>query len=199
MTILQLAALFYLVSYFGGIIGVRSWMLYRRTGINPLKAREKSGISGIVNRTSGFCMLLMAVVAINYVFLAANYPLLVPIPWLLHDWIALAGVTAAFLGLGITAVAQWQMGNSWRLALDEDEKTPLVTGGLYRFSRNPVYAALILSYLGFFLMLPNAVSLCFLVLSYFSLAVKIRLEEGYLDGIHGAAFRDYRARVRRWI
>ncbi|HMQ88474.1 MAG TPA: methyltransferase [Flavilitoribacter sp.] len=68
-----------------------------------------------------------------------------------------------------------------------------------RFSRNPVYAALMLSYLGFFLMLPNALSLCFLTLSYFSLAVKIRLEEDYLDGIHGAAFRDYRARVRRWI
>ena len=91
------------------------------------------------------------------------------------------------------------MGDSWRLGLNENETISLIKHGLFKYSRNPVYLGILVSNIGFFLLMPNAVSLCFLALSYVSIEVKIRLEENYLLNTKGLAYENYLNRVRRWI
>ena len=58
------------------------------------------------------------------------------------DW----GLAGSLLGLGIcligtilTMVAQFQMGSSWRIGVDDSEQTELVTERLFSLSRNPIY------------------------------------------------------------
>jgi protein-S-isoprenylcysteine O-methyltransferase Ste14 len=76
----------------------------------------------------------------------------------------------------------------------------IVTDGPFRFTRNPMYLASTGLYLAVTLLL-NA--LWPLVLLPLTLAVLywgvIRREEGYLEAKFGAPYRDYRARVRRWL
>lgn len=76
----------------------------------------------------------------------------------------------------------------------------LVTSGPYRFSRNPMYVGLTLTYVGLALLIDTAWPLFVLpvVLSLLMVLV-VRREERYLERAFGEAYRSYRQRVRRWV
>lgn len=76
----------------------------------------------------------------------------------------------------------------------------LVTGGVYRLTRNPMYLGMLLVAAGATLIgggLWSAMSLvgAFLVLNFYVVA----REEGYLERQFGASYHSYRSRVRRWM
>lgn len=199
MTILQIAALLYLLFYCCILVGFRTYLLYRRTGINAIKSRKKTGTAGFIERVLRVCFVLLFVVVINFVFLENNYKLLIPIPYLEIASISYTGIFLSMIGLSFGFIAQLQMGDSWRLGLNDSEKTKLIDHGVYGYSRNPIYLAYMVSNLGFFMMMPNAISLCILFLSYVSLEIKIKLEEKYLLEKKGDEYENYLNRVRRWI
>jgi protein-S-isoprenylcysteine O-methyltransferase Ste14 len=76
----------------------------------------------------------------------------------------------------------------------------LVTGGPYRFTRNPIYLGLFLIYLGFTLL---AGTLWGLIASPFLIwtitQAVIHAEEIYLEEKFGEQYKQYRSRVRQWI
>jgi protein-S-isoprenylcysteine O-methyltransferase Ste14 len=78
--------------------------------------------------------------------------------------------------------------------------TALVTGGPFRFSRNPLYLSLITLYLGITLLFDALWPLIMLipVLAFVHWRIVLR-EEKYLEAKFGVAYRDYKTRVRRWI
>ena len=78
--------------------------------------------------------------------------------------------------------------------------TALVTDGLYRFSRNPIYVGLTLVYLALALGFASLTSLALLpvVLAVMQVGV-IQREERYLESKFGEPYRDYKSRVRRWL
>jgi len=78
--------------------------------------------------------------------------------------------------------------------------TVLVTGGLYRLSRNPAYIALAMLYAGVALALGKAWTLAMLApaLTVIQLGV-IRREERYLERKFGDSYRAYCRAVRRWL
>lgn len=78
--------------------------------------------------------------------------------------------------------------------------TTLVTSGLYRVTRNPMYLGFTIAYVGATLLLWNWWVVIFLPLVLWAMhALVIFREERYLDARFGQAYRDYRGRVRRWI
>jgi len=78
--------------------------------------------------------------------------------------------------------------------------TALVETGPFRFSRNPLYVALTLIYVGLSL-LANALWVLLLILPVMVLMHYgvVRREETYLEAKFGDAYRDYRSRVRRYF
>ena len=76
----------------------------------------------------------------------------------------------------------------------------LQTGGIYAFSRNPMYAGLLLVYCGLALLVGNWWTLLLVpVLVTVVQRVVILPEERYLQRAFGADYTAYKARVRRWI
>src|SRR5215510_13249591 len=78
--------------------------------------------------------------------------------------------------------------------------TALVTEGPFRYSRNPIYVALTLLYLGVALLI-NALWILLLVVPVL-LVIRygvIAREEAYLTRKFGEAYRQYTAQVRRWL
>src|SRR5262247_356227 len=78
--------------------------------------------------------------------------------------------------------------------------TALVTEGPFRYSRNPIYVALTLLYLGV-AFLVNALWILLLVVPVL-LVIRygvIAREEAYLTRKFGDAYRQYTAQVRRWL
>jgi protein-S-isoprenylcysteine O-methyltransferase Ste14 len=78
--------------------------------------------------------------------------------------------------------------------------TAIVDSGPYRFTRNPLYVALTLMYVGLTLAFDTWWGFILLVpvLIIMHLGV-IRREERYLEGKFGESYRGYRARVRRYL
>lgn len=136
---------------------------------------------------------------ILYAFFPETYAAVGPvtlIEGLFAQWIGMLVMSA---GLIWVVTAQSQMGASWRIAIDLDAKTEFVQQGLFQCSRNPIFVGVIFISLGFFLVLPNAVSLTILMLDIALIQVQVALEEEYLTQSHGDDYLRYCSQVRRWL
>ena len=78
--------------------------------------------------------------------------------------------------------------------------TTLITTGIYRFSRNPMYTGLAMMVAGGALLAGTGWPLVFLPLARIAVRqLTIRPEETYLAERYGPVYADYRLRVRRWL
>ncbi len=76
----------------------------------------------------------------------------------------------------------------------------LVTTGIYRFTRNPMYIGLLLTLLGWvaFLSSPSALFYLAVFVLYMN-RFQIEPEERVLSSLFGADYAAYQTRVRRWL
>ena len=113
-------------------------------------------------------------------------------------WVA--GLALYALGLGICVWAQLAMGASWRIGVDESERTELVTHGPFALTRNPIYSGVIPLVAGLTLLAPNPVAIAAFAALLVSLEIQVRLvEEPYLLREHDPAYREYASRVGRFV
>lgn len=111
-----------------------------------------------------------------------------------------AGGVLAGLGVAIMAIAVRQFRRAGTNVETPKPATALVTDGLYRWSRNPMYLSLTLIYAG---VAAAANSLWLAALLLPLLAVMrygvIAREERYLAGKFGGGYHAYTTSVRRWL
>jgi protein-S-isoprenylcysteine O-methyltransferase Ste14 len=123
-----------------------------------------------------------------------------PVDALDGDAATALGVVLASLGIAITAIAQFAMGDAWRIGVDASERTELVVHGPFSVVRNPIFAAMIPSFAGIALLAPNAVTIAGAILLLAALELQTRLvEEPYLSTVHGERYTTYAARVGRFL
>jgi len=134
-----------------------------------------------------------------YCFGGDWYVYLLPIWYLENESLQLFGWILLHLSLIWIFIAQLQMKDSWRIGIDEKNKTELVTDGLFQFSRNPIFLGIIIVDIGILLLIPNALSLCIVALSVASIHTQVRLEESFLKKSFGKEYWEYCERVGRWI
>ena len=109
-------------------------------------------------------------------------------------------VNQAVVGIVATLWAQLAMGNSWRIGVDDSERTDLVTGGVFSVVRNPIFTTMSVTALGLALLVPNVVALIGLAVLVFALELQVRVvEEPYLRSVHGQTFVRYASRVGRFL
>jgi protein-S-isoprenylcysteine O-methyltransferase Ste14 len=109
-----------------------------------------------------------------------------------------AGLTLIAGGYGLALVAQSQMGASWRIGVPE-ERTALVTRGLYNRMRNPIYTGFLTAVLGFALVVPSLASAAILTSTWLVLRAWIAIEEERQVQLHGEAFAAYVRRTGRFL
>ena len=109
---------------------------------------------------------------------------------------------ALFTGLSgvlIIVIAQLQMGSAWRIGVDRSEVTHLVTRGLYRRSRNPIYFGVGLYWVGLSALMPHPIVWLAALLCWISIEVIVRkVEEPYLRALHGTEFAMYESASNRY-
>jgi len=194
----QLLAFLFL-AYLGAAFVWPSVRVWRRTGVNPYVLPSGDDAHGFV--TSGFRLVLLALAAyvLAQAFWADADRLLGVLPWLAHPLVAAAGWAGLSASLAWTVAAQYQMGMSWRIGLDRKNRTELVTGGVFAWSRNPVFLGMRFSLLSLVLLRPNAVTVAAALAADVFIQFQVRLEEEFLAKQHGAAYADYMRTTRRWL
>jgi len=122
-------------------------------------------------------------------------------PELVSDelWLQAAGIVLLFGGVALVIIAQLQMGASWRIGIDHKAAPGLVTAGIFRFCRNPIYLAMISVTAGYALLLPTLLSFVLLAGTIVGMSTQARTEEAYLLEAYGDSFRDYARRVGRFL
>ena len=109
----------------------------------------------------------------------------------------LLAVSAAF---GIGGISRFRRAGTTVHPLQPERSSALVTDGVYRLSRNPMYLALLLALLALGLALSNLYALALATLFVpFMNRFQIIPEERAMERKFEAEFARYRARVRRWI
>ncbi|WP_163505420.1 methyltransferase family protein [Fodinicola acaciae] len=115
-------------------------------------------------------------------------------------WPRVLGVIVAAVGIVAAFGAQLWMGSSWRIGVDEAERTELVTTGPFRLVRNPIYAAGLLVVIGLTFAVPNVLAFAGFAVVLAGIQVQVRLvEEPHLRRTHGIAYDQYAATVGRFL
>lgn len=114
--------------------------------------------------------------------------------------LVLAGRGLVALGLLLMSAAVAQMVALKTTFIPRQDPTALVTGGVFRLSRNPIYLADALVLAGLILHW-SAWPALLLVPAFAALITRrfIRGEEARLDAAFGADYAAFRTRTRRWI
>lgn len=120
--------------------------------------------------------------------------------WAGPGWLAWLGVMVAVAGVGAVWVSQSAMGDAWRIGVDPGERTALVTGGVFGLARNPIFTGMIATQVGVVLMVPSWLTGLSLLLLVAGIEIQVRsVEEPYLTRVHGRRYREYAARVGRFV
>jgi len=189
----------YLIVFFATTVFWRSYLVRKKTGINPVILSKRDDVYGFIEKSSGLTVTASIFVIMVYSMSKGWYQYLAPIFWLQELLMACIGLMLLLISLVWILIAQNQMDKSWRMGIDLTAKTELVQRGFYHFSRNPIFLGVQVNLLGFFLVLPNAVTLTILIVGDILIQIQVRLEEDYLVQIHGKRYREYCQSVRRWF
>jgi len=177
--------------------GWRSWEQRRRTGSTGFHGI--SGRPGSVEWFAGVGFIISMGVAV-FAPILQLLGVVSPVTFLHVPWIQITGTAIAGIGVAATVYAQLDMGDSWRIGVNKSETTTLVRSGVFKWVRNPIFTAMMIFGLGFALMTPNLLALIGFALLVLTIELQVRVvEEPYLMTTHGDAYRDYLARVGRFI
>src|SRR6478752_3162056 len=177
--------------------GWRSWEQRRRSGSTGF--RGVSGRLGSAEWFAGAGFVAAPAVAVLASILQL-LDLVAPVAVLHAQWIQISGIVVAIVGIFATVYAQLDMGDSWRIGVDPGETTTLVRTGVFGWVCNPIFTAMITFGFGIALVTPNLVALAGFALLVATIELQVRLvEEPYLTAKHGDSYRDYAARVGRFV
>jgi len=109
------------------------------------------------------------------------------------------GMAVLLGGAVLLVVAQLELGASWRIGIEQGARPGLVTSGVYRFCRNPIFFAILSVLTGYTLLLPTRLSLVLLVSAFVGMRLQVLTEEAYLSKAYGATYREYARGVGRFL
>ena len=108
------------------------------------------------------------------------------------------GIALMVLATSLIVTSQAELGRNWRMCIDEN-RTDLVTSGLYQYVRNPIYTGTILLLLGVLTLAPGPWAVLLLVFGTYNVALQARLEEAHLVKLHGDTYLAYATKVGRFL
>lgn len=118
----------------------------------------------------------------------------------IHISLRIVGIVITAVGVIVFMISVVQMRDNWRAGVQREEKTSLVTFGIYSISRNPAFLGFDLMYIGICFSFFNWY-LCFatgFALVFFHLQI-VKVEEDFLIEAFGEEYLQYKKKVCRYV
>lgn len=109
------------------------------------------------------------------------------------------GACCCLAGIGFFYAAVKHLGDSWRAGIPAEDKTELITTGVYHISRNPAFLGFDLMYLGVLLMFFNFWLFLASVFAMVMLHLLILNEESFLEKTFGEEYLRYKEKTGRYF
>ena len=188
-----------------GVLSVCSFALFAAMVITRIQIMKRRGIVTFVlgqnNKSDYFLVLIILFLAYS----SAASALGLPIPAILlrpfwenstPGWLGIFLCYAANIGFALSLKS---FGDSLRIGIDTKKPDKLVTDGMYRFSRNPIYLCFLVFFAGLFLVHRNIVVAIAVSLFATTIHMQILREEKFLTEQYGEEYAEYRKKVRRYL
>lgn len=197
MNAIRFVPLFLIVaSVLAGVFG-RNWLQrkrYGKSGMPSLTNPRHLGLLGIAEAMLPTWIIIQAIlIAVSPDSLA-----IISLPGVSEVFPILLGAPVIIGCMACLLLGQLQMGASWRVGIFQKEKPGLVTTGLFRIARNPIYTSGIGALIGFCLLIPTWLMLGMTVAAAVGFRIQIAREEEYLLQIYGDDYLAYGRRVGRF-
>jgi len=180
---------------------MRGLSFRRRFGHSPFRIPHNDDLSASAFLSRVLVLFLAAIVVLAIAVAVAP-------EWLdrIDPLYRYRGLATVFFGIVLMSIgtvlvwrAQLDMGAAWRVGIDSGQRTELITRGLFKFCRNPIYLGLQTALFGFFSLVPSYFMGTLLVVAFLSFQVQARLEEAHLLSQHGDLYASYCRRVGRFL
>jgi protein-S-isoprenylcysteine O-methyltransferase Ste14 len=157
--------------------------LFRRGSFKALY--KKSSVTPSMTRTEKGLFVLSIVIQVSLLVYSIFLPLRLGTAWFY------TGLAVSLLGLAVWEIA----GVSWTSgAIDAP-----VTRGIYRYSRHPMYIAIILQYFGAGIASASWLFLVLVIIYEFLILALVNSEERYCLEQYGDTYREYLDRTPKWV
>jgi len=143
----------------------------------------------LIERIMSCATVLACVIGVCSIFLVKRFPI---------TEVRIVGVLAGILGVLFFALATITMKTSWRVGIPE-EKTALVTQGIYGWSRNPAFVGFDLLYLSVCLMFFNIPLLLVSLWAAVMLHLQVLQEENHMHHMFGEEYDVYKKHTLRYF
>jgi len=164
----------------------------KRSRTTPVAKSSKGTLEVILLTVAWIAFFIPLVWIVTPLFEFADYPLY-PIPFA-------TGIVFLVIGLWLFHQSHMDLGTNWSITLQMREKHQLITNGVYRRVRHPMYLALLIYSVGQALVIPNwlagpSYGTAMVLLIVFRLGP----EERMMLEAFGKDYEDYQARSKRLI
>lgn len=141
----------------------------------------------------------VALIAVGMMWLTARALPSLSVP-ITHRAIVAGCVFLVGMVLGILGIITFRRANTSVHPVKLELTSLLVTEGIYRLSRNPMYLGIAVALLGWGIYLSNVVALAFVMaFVWYMNRFQILPEERSLERQFGEQFKNYKRQVRRWL
>ena len=195
--IIRIALPLYFTFYFGYVFIYKSSLVAKEIGKSPMVLPKNDTAYGLIGLYFKLIHVLLLVYTIAFGIIPIIHQYLSPILLMDTNIFQYIGIGLLAIALVWTIIAQENMKISWRMGIDEVTKTPLITTGLFAYTRNPIFVGLILGFGGLFLVTPNSLTLVIFLLEFVLIQIQVRLEEVHLEKLHGQTYLDYKLKTKR--
>ncbi len=186
----QILAIIILLTFYGFYFG--KMLLQKKKGIQTDHlGKVKKGIQKRIEISMKIVSIIVPILeAISIILNLSSLPL----------EIRYIGIIIAIIGTVIFAISIFTMRDSWRAGVSREEKTKLITSGIYQFSRNPAFLGFDLVYIGISLTFFNPILLLISLLCVLLFHLQIVLvEEKFLIQVFGNEYLNYQNKVNRYL
>lgn len=186
----QIAAIGILAAFYGAYF--TKMLLQRRKGIRTDQIGRGDKPRNILRRERLMKLATYAVVPVEvWSICRSGQSALQPWGW--------AGMGLALLGVLFFVLAMAAMRDNWRAGIPQAGDTSLVTGGIYRISRNPAFLGFDCMYAGLLAAHFNLVHLAFALWAGVMLHLQILQEERFLEHTLGETYARYKEKTGRYL
>lgn len=109
------------------------------------------------------------------------------------------GLIFTAIGVVFFELAIYFMKSSWRVGVDRNTRTSLITNGIYKYSRNPAFVGFDLMFIGLFFTYPNTLSLIVACCNIVVIHLQIMEEEKFLQERFGSEYANYKKLTPRYL